>query len=194
MLTVNLDGQNFEFDSNAKNIDEVIKHACNGMEQDKLICDIKLSGRDLSGMEYKLPLRAHKDAVLEISTQTKSEFVRSKISIAELSLDVIIAKFEMVSPSFTEKGILEASQHLSSAVNDFQFFLGWISETFEIDKEKFATLKSDLNGLVLDLKPILQEIVGYQTDGDWSAIGAALDAKVVPMLLGLADAIKNTNI
>ena len=193
MFTVNLDGQDFEFNG-AKNISEVIEFAKNGMGQDKLISDIKLSGRDLSGMEYRLPLRAHKDAVLEIRTQTKSEFIRDKIHLAELSLDVIIARLNMVSPSFAEKGSLEASKHLSGAVNDFQFFLGWLSEVFEMDTQRFAILKADLNGLVHSLKPVLQEIISFQTAGDWEAVGTAIDSKVVPLLEGLVEAVKSTGV
>lgn len=194
MLTVNLDGQVFEFDSGAKNIGEVIEYAKNGIEKDKLIADIKLSGRDLSGMEYKLPLRAHKDAVLEISTQTKSEFVRERMNIAGLSLDVIIARLELVPPSFAESGVLAAANHLAGAVNDFQFFLGWFAEVLDMDKEKFATLRTDMNSLVMDLKPVLQEMVKYQTDGDWESIGRMIDSKVVPMLTGLSNAISDANV
>ena len=193
MLTVNLDGQNFQFDSGAKNINEIIELAKNDIEQDKFISDIKLSGRDLAAVEYKLPLLAHKDVVLEISTQTKNEFINDKINIAGLSLDVVIAKFNIVPPSFEEQGILEASQHLAGAVKDFQFFLGWFPEILKIDEQKFASLKSDFDSLVQELSPALREVLLSQSVGDWKAINDTIDGKILLLLLGLSESIRRVN-
>ena len=193
MLTVNLDGQNFQFDASARNINEIIELAKKGIASGRLISDLKLSGRDISGMEYKLPLRAHKDVVLEISTQTKGDFIHDKFVIAGLSLDVIIARFNMISPSFEEQGILEASQHLSSATKDFQFFLSWFSDILGVDTERFATLQSDLTDLVRELSVVLNETVSHQSAGDWEAVNTSIDGKVVPLLITLAGLIKGAN-
>jgi hypothetical protein len=191
MLTVNLDGQNFPFEPLAvRNINELVELVKLNIDSEKLISDINLQGQIVSDVDFRSPLRVHRNSVLDINTTSRSEFVNQRLELAQAYLEVIAGKFNIVPPTFEEVGQEQASVRLADAVNDLNYFLNWFYAVLNTDEQRFQNSKAEVDAYTRELAEICENIVNKQSTSDWSEVCSSIDNEMLVSLVKFSEVIE----
>ncbi|MDR2337352.1 MAG: hypothetical protein LBE20_01735 [Deltaproteobacteria bacterium] len=188
MLTVNLDGQNFPFEPLAvQNINELIELVKLNINSEKLISDINLQGQNISEVEYRAPLRIHRNSVLEINTVSREEFVNQRLELAQAYLEVIANKFQLVQPTYEELGQEQAAVCLADAINDLTYFFNWFYAILETDGQRFQNSKAEIDETVKKLTEICERVVEQQLADAWQDVCTLIDAELITSLIAFSE-------
>jgi hypothetical protein len=188
-LTVNLNGKELVFDkAHIRDVSELVNLVQLGVSQHEgIVCDISLKGGDLSSNDWSTPLSELGEGTLEISTTTKAEFVENRLKLADSYMNVVAAKFNMVTPTYKEQGADSATACLITATKDMSYFCDWFSTIVQLDAERLGgTIKAGLSGLLSTSEGLLD----MQMSNKWEEICKTVDETLMPQLIAFAEEVE----
>ena len=191
-LTVNLNGKELVFDkSHIKDVSELVNLVQLGVApHEGIVCDISLKGSDLSSNDWTQPLSELGDGTLEISTTTKAAFVENRLKLADSYMNVVAAKFNMVTPTYKEQGADSAAACLSTAAKDMSYFCDWFSTIVQIDAGRFGDAGETIKASLGSLMSATEELAGKQLANEWEDICKTIDETLIPQLSKFADEVE----
>ena len=191
-LTVNLNGKELVFDkSHIKDVSELVNLVQLGVAQHEgIVCDISLKGSDLSSNDWSQPLSELGDGTLEISTTTKAAFVENRLKLADSYMNVVAAKFNMVTPTYKEQGADSAAACLSTATKDMSYFCDWFSTIVQVDAERFGSAGEATKASLRSLLSASEGLLNKQMDNKWEEICKTIDEMLIPQLIAFAKEVE----
>ena len=191
-LTVNLNGKELVFDkSHVRDVSELVNLVQLGAApHEGIVCDISLAGNDLSSNDWSKSLAELGDGTLDISTTTKTAFVENRLKMASSYIEVVAAKFNMVTPAYKEQGAARAVACLTTAIKDTSYFCDWFSTIIQVDAGRFGDTRETIANLLGNLGSITESLVSMQMDNNWDAICKTIDEGLVPQLAAFAKEVE----
>ena len=183
-LTVNLNGKELIFEkSHIKNISELVNLIQLGVAPHAgIISDISVQGQDLSATEWSQPLSSFGDTTIEISTTTKDAFIQNRLTLAKSYIDVVIAKFNIVPPTYKEQDSARAAACLTTATKDLNYFCDWFFTIVQVDTQRFGGVQDKVKKHLDNLSGISEGLINKQMSNKWDEVTTAIEKELIPQL------------
>jgi len=191
-LTVNLNGKELVFDkSHIKDVSELVNLVQMGVSaHEGIVCDISLKGGDLSSNDWTRPLAELGDGTLDISTTTKAAFVENRLKLADSYIEVVAAKFNMVTPTYKEQGAARAAACLSTASKDMSYFCDWFSTIVQVDAGRFGNAGETIKAGLRNLMNVTEGLLDKQLSNEWDDLCKTIDETLIPQLISFAKEVE----
>ena len=184
-LIVNLNGKELIFEkSHIRNISELVNLIQLGVApHEGIISDISLKGKDLSATEWSQPLSEFgSGATIDISTTTKDAFIQNRLKLAKSYIDVVVAKFNIVPPTYKEQDVSRAAACLSTATKDLNYFCDWFFTIVQVDTERFGKVQDRIKKHLDNLSAVSEGLVNKQMSNKWDEVCKSIDGELIPLL------------
>ena len=192
-LTVNLNGKELVFDkSHIKDVSELVNLVQLGVTpHEGIVCDISLKGGELSSNDWTQPLSELGDGTLEISTTTKAAFVENRLKLANSYIEVVAAKFNLITPTYKEQGVAQAADCLNTASKDMSYFCDWFSTIVQVDAGRFGSTAGEaIKASLSSLMSTTEGLVAKQLSNEWDDICKVVDETLIPQLSEFAKEVE----
>ncbi|MCB0345919.1 MAG: hypothetical protein KDD66_12440 [Bdellovibrionales bacterium] len=152
------------------------------IDPDSIITSLVLEGKELSDADWRVPLSVQGDAMLEVTTGSKEDYVSERLSQAGGYLEQIAEQLQVSAQLFRQGSNEDANNSFSQSMDDLKAFFNWYSAVLQVLAE---TAEQDVNSYSEKITPILQiseEIVQHQLHQSWILMADVIDGKLVPHL------------
>ena len=185
MIKVLVDDSPFQDFANVKTMGDLVELVKVSIDPNTIITGITIDGKELSEVDWRVPLSVQGDSTLEIITGSREDYLRVRLESAGEYLQHISKTFSLSRVSFKEGENQEANKTFGVAVNDLKAFIDWyhalllmFPSSWDVDVSKFEETVTELVGTCEGL--VQQQL--YQA---WWAIGEQLENKLEPTLAKL---------
>lgn len=188
MVRVKIDGQEELQDIGSTNtMADLVELVKAHIDPDSIITSLKLEGRELADADWRVPLSVQGDALLEVTTGSKEEYVSDRLNQAQEYLEQILGEIAASVVAYRQGSDEEANNTFSQAMGDLKAFFTWFGAVLEVLSE---TAHEDVQIYSDKISPVLQiceEIVQHQLHQDWSRMADSIEGRLVPELRSIQD-------
>lgn len=188
MIDVKVDGQAFAADvSSMSTMGDLIELIKASIDPDTIITQMILSGKPLSDADWRSPLNAHRDAILEIATGDKHAYLIERMGTAEHYLTQIVEEFTQSANGYREGKQEDANALLASSVDDLLAFVNWYLTLLSVEPVQMQREIETFNTHIQSIQEICQQLLQQQMFQSWWALGETITAKLIPELQSLKE-------
>ncbi len=181
-----IDGKEFpSMSSGANSMSELIELIKATIDPDSIITSISLAGQELSDNDWRTPLSAHGNSVLEILTGSKEEYVSERVVMADQFVEKIKATFATAQQAFESGQSSEGSNSFKTAVEDLKAFIEWYATLFELAPSTLKVNTEELTQNVDNIRETCEQLLQQQMYQSWWAMSETLKTKLDPELESL---------
>jgi hypothetical protein len=165
---------------------ELIELIKSNIDPEHMITSIRLNGRELEEQEWGFNLSQFETAIIEIETDTPTNFVASRIEQAPNVVREMFVMFRDSRKSFQGGDTVGGNQRLIQAVNTSRAFFEWYNSLLHLvpasDRNRY-----DINPQVDEIADVCRRICQQQLYQSWWALGETVEKELEPKLTSLED-------
>ena len=189
MITVKVDGSVWGHDLGGINsMPDLIEFIKANIDPEKIITTLLISGRDLSEVDWRVPLSVQGDSTLEVTTDSQRNYVTDRLMAAQEYAEYITNEFAVARESFQNGKTEDGNRGLSRAVNDLNAFLAWYGTVLQMLPEDWKSYIENFTVQVEGLSKICEQILQQQLYQSWWAVGETVQNELEPRLTNMKSA------
>lgn len=192
MLRVKINGEQELADIGAINtMADLVELIKSNIDPDSIITSLTLEGRELSDADWRVPLSVQGDALLEVTTGSKEEYVSERLSHAGGYLEQIISQLQTSAAAYREGKNEDANNIFSQTMDDLKAFFNWYGAVLYVLAE---TAEEDVKDYGENIEPIVEiseEIVQHQLHQSWVLMADVIENKLITRLEKINDFCEN---
>ncbi|MCB0359477.1 MAG: hypothetical protein KDD44_07565 [Bdellovibrionales bacterium] len=152
------------------------------IDPDEIIVGLQLQGKDLSDADWRVPLSVQGDAVLDVTTGTRGEYLDDRLKSAPEILEAIVTQLAE-SREFFQNGNNERGNELfSKTADDMRAFFGWYSSVLSLLPDHADQHTEAMNQVVEAVGETCEKLVQQQLYHSWWALGETIESRLEPQL------------
>ena len=183
MVLVKINGEQELSDIGAINtMADLVELIKSHIDPDSIITALVLEGKELSDADWRVPLSVQGDAVLEVTTGSKEEYVAERVVQAGDYLEQIISQLSDCTAFYRDGNNEDANSIFSQSMEDLKAFFTWYGSVLQVLAETAAEDVKDYSVRIGPILQICEEIVQHQLHQSWILMAEVIDGKLISKL------------
>ncbi|MCC6220824.1 MAG: hypothetical protein IT291_06260 [Deltaproteobacteria bacterium] len=184
MISVQVNGQALAADySRITTMPDLVEFIKANIDPDSIIVDLAISNKPLSEIDWRVPLSVQGDSIMQVSTASKEEYLKHRLSISIEYVDKITEEFRIARENFQNGRVIDGNGSISKAVTDLEAFLSWYNTVIlMLPEARQASVKNGYSEKIKDITSTCDQLLQQQLYQSWWAIGETLEQRMEPTL------------
>ena len=160
--------------------------------EDRIIAHISVDARPLSADDWESQVESLPEAVIELTSSDKSEYIRDRLASAEHYICQIGEDLKQTQDLVSD-GLTDAGHNLlSSTVESLLNFSEWYLSLLELNPEKVQTELVSFRGIMTVLNGAIADIIKLLEENDWIQLEAAIEKRLRPCIIDVTELCEET--
>ena len=183
MIQITVDGQpTLPNIGQIKNMCELVELIKAAIDPDKMISSMTIDKRELSDDDWKRSLSSFTGGALEIVTDLRENYVRTRVTQAPTYLQQITDRITNTRTLYQAGNSFQANQEFKVAVADLSAYMNWYLTLLSLDKQIDSAYMDHMVDHIEEIGRTCQAIVNYMLYNSWWAVADTLEKNLEPQL------------
>ncbi len=179
MITVRVDGQTFAADvSQINQLGDLLELVKVTMNPDSIIVDLSLNDKPLSENDWSAPLSSHTEAIIDIQTGNKADYLHDRLGSAVPYLQEVIEGFDTAAAKYRASSIDDANEALRGAADDLLSFIRWYIAILAIEPVKLQPQILEFTEYVKEVQEVCEGMLDQQEYQTWLTLAETIETKL----------------
>lgn len=183
MITVRIDNNQALQNIGAINsMPDLVEYIKASIDPDRIITSLAINGRELSDIDWRVPLVVQGDSLLEVLTGSRNDYVKDRLVFAGECFSQILGEFTEASAAFFKGESVAGNTLFAQAVEDLRAFFEWYNTVLLLLPDGSVAPREEFIERIQRVTSVCETLLQQQLYQSWWALSQTIKNQLEPQL------------